>query len=39
MVRVLVVEDSPVARDFLVYILSSDPEIQVIGTANNGEEA
>lgn len=39
MIKVLVVEDSPVVRDFLVYILSSDPEIQVIGTANNGEEA
>ncbi len=39
MIRVLIVEDSPVAQEFLVYILSSDPEIQVIGTANNGEEA
>ena len=39
MVKVLVVEDSPVIREFLVYILSSDPEIQVIGTATNGEEA
>ena len=26
-------------RDFLTYILTSDPDIQVIGTANNGEEA
>lgn len=38
-IRVLVVEDSPVARELLVYILGSDPEIQVIGTANDGEEA
>jgi two-component system chemotaxis response regulator CheB len=38
-IRVLVVEDSPVAQEFLVHILNSDPEIQVIGTANDGEEA
>ncbi|MFZ3385160.1 MAG: chemotaxis-specific protein-glutamate methyltransferase CheB [Candidatus Methanoperedens sp.] len=38
-INVLVVEDSPVARELLVHILSSDPGIQVIGTANNGEEA
>ena len=39
MIKVLVVEDSPVVREFLVHLLSSDPEIQVIGTASNGEEA
>lgn len=39
MIKVLVVEDSPVIRDFLVHILSSDPEIQVIATVSNGEEA
>lgn len=39
MIHVLVVEDSPVVREFLVHILSSDHEIEVIGTANNGEEA
>lgn len=38
-IRVLVVEDSPVVRDLLVYILSSHPEIEVVGTAANGEEA
>ena len=38
-IKVLIVEDSQVARDYLTYILSSDPAIQVIGTANNGEEA
>jgi two-component system chemotaxis response regulator CheB len=38
-IRVLVVEDTPVVQEFLVHILNSDPEIQVIGTANNGEEA
>lgn len=39
MIKVLVVEDSPVVREFLVHILNSDPEIQVIGTAQNGQEA
>ena len=39
MIKVLVVEDSAVAREFLVHILSSDPEIKVIGTPHNGEEA
>lgn len=39
MIRVLVVEDSPVVREFLVHVLSSDPAIEVIATASNGEEA
>lgn len=39
MIKVLVVEDSPVVRELLVHILSSDPEIIIDGTANNGEEA
>jgi two-component system chemotaxis response regulator CheB len=39
MINVLVVEDSPVVREFLIYILSSDPEITVVATAGNGEEA
>ena len=39
MIRVLVVEDSPVVQEFLVHILGSDPGIEVVGTANNGEEA
>lgn len=38
-IRVLVVDDSPVARELLVHILGSEPKIQVVGTANNGEEA
>ncbi|MBI2311395.1 MAG: chemotaxis response regulator protein-glutamate methylesterase [Betaproteobacteria bacterium] len=38
-IDVLVVEDSPVMRDFLVHILTSDPRIRVVGTAANGEEA
>ncbi len=39
MIKVLVVEDSPVVREFLVHILSADAAIQVIGTANDGEQA
>jgi two-component system, chemotaxis family, protein-glutamate methylesterase/glutaminase len=39
MIRVLVVEDSPTAREMLVSILSSDPDIEVVGTAQTGEEA
>ncbi|MBI4523299.1 MAG: chemotaxis-specific protein-glutamate methyltransferase CheB [Deltaproteobacteria bacterium] len=39
MIKVLVVEDSPVVREFLIHILESDPEIRVVGTASNGEEA
>jgi two-component system chemotaxis response regulator CheB len=38
-VKVLVVEDSPVVREFLVCILGSDPAIRVVGTAHDGEEA
>lgn len=38
-IKVLVVEDSPVVREFLVHILGSDPGIRVIGTAHDGEEA
>ena len=39
MIKVLIVEDSQVIRDLLTFILSSDPAIQVIGTARDGEEA
>lgn len=38
-IRVLIVEDSPVVREFLVHFLGADPAIEVIGTANDGEEA
>ena len=30
MIRVLIVDDSQVVRDFLTFILSSDPAIQII---------
>ncbi|HEY8084440.1 MAG TPA: chemotaxis-specific protein-glutamate methyltransferase CheB [Methylophilaceae bacterium] len=35
----MVVEDSAVIREFLVHILGSEPGIQVVGTANDGQEA
>jgi two-component system chemotaxis response regulator CheB len=39
MIQVLIVDDSPVARELLEFILSQDPEISIIGTAQDGEEA
>lgn len=39
MTRVLIVEDSPVVREFLIHILGSDPDIEVAGTADDGEAA
>lgn len=39
MINVLIAEDSPVVREFLVYLLGSDPGIRVVGTAHNGVEA
>jgi len=39
LIKVLVVEDSPVVREFLVHILGADPDIRVVGTAHDGEEA
>ncbi|MGE0823889.1 MAG: chemotaxis-specific protein-glutamate methyltransferase CheB [Candidatus Binatia bacterium] len=39
MVNVLIVEDSPVQQALLGHILTTDPEVKVIGTANNGIEA
>ena len=38
-IRVLVVEDSPVASALISHILNSDPGIQVTGVVNNGREA
>ncbi|TBV16265.1 protein-glutamate methylesterase/protein-glutamine glutaminase [Stutzerimonas kirkiae] len=38
-VKVLVVDDSGFFRRRVTEILSSDPQIQVVGTANNGREA
>lgn len=39
MIKVLIVDDSAVHRNYLTYILSSDSEIQVVGQAANGKEA
>ena len=39
MIRVLVAEDSAVAREYLVYLLSQDPALEVIGVARDGYEA
>lgn len=39
MIRVLVAEDSAVAREYLVYLLSQDPAVAVIGVARDGLEA
>lgn len=39
MIKVLVVDDSPVAREFISHLLAADPGIEVIGTASNGAEA
>lgn len=37
--RVMVVEDSLVVRDLLIYLLGEDPDITVVGALSNGEEA
>ena len=39
MIKLLIVEDSPVARDFLNFIFDSDPTIEIIGIAKDGMEA
>ncbi|NOU16946.1 MAG: chemotaxis-specific protein-glutamate methyltransferase CheB [Bacteroidales bacterium] len=39
MIKVLIVEDSPVMQQLLSYTISADPDIQVVGIVENGEEA
>ncbi|MBI5238336.1 MAG: chemotaxis-specific protein-glutamate methyltransferase CheB [Deltaproteobacteria bacterium] len=39
MIRVLIAEDSPVVRMHLKNILEEDPDISVVGMAENGEDA
>ena len=39
MIKVLIVDDSRVAQEFLAHILASDPAVRIAGVANNGEEA
>ncbi len=38
-VKVLIVDDSPTAREFLHHLLDSEPGIRVIGAARDGREA
>src|SRR4029450_3610451 len=38
-IRVLLVDDSPLALMILQRMLAASPEIQVVGTAGNGREA
>ncbi len=39
MIRVLIVDDSRVMRSSISRILSKDPSIEIVGTADNGREA
>jgi two-component system chemotaxis response regulator CheB len=39
MIKVLIVDDSKVIQEFLNDLLSSDPDIQVVGVASSGHEA
>ena len=38
-IKVMLVEDSPVALGLYKRLLESSPEIEIVGTANNGVEA
>ena len=37
--RVLVVDDSPLMRRFIADMINAQPEMEVVGTAQDGEEA
>ncbi len=39
MIKVLIVDDSKVIQEFLAHLLTSDPEIQIVGFAASGSEA
>ena len=39
MIKVLIVDDSRVVQEFMTHLLSSDPDIQVVGMAGSGHEA
>ena len=39
MIKVLIIDNSNVVREFLAYILASDPTIQIAGFANDGADA
>jgi len=38
-IKVLIVDDSALVRKIIIDILGADPEIEVVGTANNGKTA
>jgi two-component system chemotaxis response regulator CheB len=39
MIRVLIAEDSAVAREYLAHLLGADPELEVVGSAPDGGRA
>ncbi len=39
MIKVLIVEDSPVMQQLLIHTISSDPEFKIVGVSCNGEDA
>ncbi|HOE15885.1 MAG TPA: chemotaxis-specific protein-glutamate methyltransferase CheB [Syntrophorhabdaceae bacterium] len=39
MIKVLIVDDSPTAREYLAYLINSDGSMKVVGTACDGVEA
>ncbi|MFA6505124.1 MAG: chemotaxis-specific protein-glutamate methyltransferase CheB [Treponemataceae bacterium] len=39
MIRVMIVDDSPVVTDLLTFILESDPKIKIVATAKDGYQA
>lgn len=39
MIRVFIVDDSPIARVVLTKMVNASPDMEVVGTANDGEEA
>jgi two-component system chemotaxis response regulator CheB len=39
MIKVLIVEDSPVMQQLLIHTINSDPIFMIVGVANDGEEA
>ncbi|MBJ6727138.1 chemotaxis-specific protein-glutamate methyltransferase CheB [Geomesophilobacter sediminis] len=38
-IRVLTVDDSPLARELIRFLLEPEPDIQIVGEASNGKEA